>query len=49
MTPTIQRPDTVIRQVSLIEEMPLMSFPSGDGRCSLMQVPGADGLKVFLM
>ena len=49
MIPTMHNPETVIRQVSLIEDMPLMSLPSAEGRCSLMQVPGASGLKVFLI
>ena len=48
MTPTIERPATVMSVVPLMLEMPLMlrlsSFTS-----SLMMEPGASGLKVFLM
>ena len=29
--------------------MPLIAFPSGLGRCSEIQVPGAVGLNVFLI
>ena len=47
--PTIPKPDTVIKQVSLIEEIPLIAFPSGLGRCSEIHVPGAVGLNVFLI
>ena len=51
--PTIARPDTVMRQVSLIDDMPLIDFPGAEGSVdagvSEMSVPGAVGLKVFLI
>jgi len=44
------RPSTVIRLVSLMEDMPLMDLPSPFcGFCPDMKVPLASGLKVFLM
>ena len=46
ITPTMQRLVMVMRQVSLIEDMPLMGFPLLP-HLSLMRVPGASGLKVF--
>ena len=46
MTPTIERPVTVIRVVPLMLEMPLMGFMSSS-IFSLMSVPGCVGLKVF--
>ncbi len=50
--PTIPRPDTVIRQVSLIDDIPLMALPSEfPSEASLLDdisVPFASGLKVFL-
>ena len=49
ITPTMPIPDRVMRQVSLIDEMPLMAFPSMCEWSAEMRVPGADGLKVFLM
>ena len=48
ITPTMPKPVIVIRQVSLIEDMPLIGlddFPAS--RFTI--VPGASGLKVFLM
>ena len=47
ITPTIDRPVTVIRVVPLIEEIPLMGFMSSS-IFSLMRVPGCSGLNVFL-
>ena len=51
--PTIPSPDTVIRQVSLMEEIPFMAFPShlasSASRVAEMSVPGAEGLNVFLI
>ena len=47
MTPTIDRPVTVIRVVPLMLLMPLMGFRSSS-ILSLMSVPGCVGLKVFL-
>lgn len=49
MTPTMPIPDKVMRHVSLIDEIPLMAFPSACELSSEMRVPGAEGLKVFLM
>ena len=49
MIPTIPKPDTVIKQVSLIDEIPLMGFDSPSGIFSVISVPGASGLKVFLI
>ena len=46
MTPTIERPVTVIRAVPLIEEIPLIGLES-PSILFLMMVPGASGLKVF--
>ena len=48
ITPTIPKPVRVIRQVSLIDEMPLMALPS-EVFSSEMSVPGADGLNVFFI
>ena len=47
MTPTIDRPVTVIKAVPLIDEIPLMGFWS-PSILFLIMVPGASGLKVFL-
>ncbi len=47
ITPTIERPVTVIRVVPLMLEIPLMGFWSFS-IWSLMRVPGCSGLKVFL-
>ena len=46
MTPTMDRPLTVMSVVPLMLEMPRMGFSP---RCMsfLMMVPGASGLKVF--
>ena len=46
MTPTIPNPVIVIRQVSLMDEMPLMGFEVWSV-CWRMTVPGASGLNVF--
>ena len=48
MTPTMARPETLMSDVFLMLEIPLMGLWSF---CilSLMMVPGASGLKVFLM
>ena len=47
MTPTIDRPATVISVVPLMLEIPLMGLKSL-AICCLMMVPGFSGLKVFL-
>ena len=47
MTPTIERPVTVISVVPLILEIPLIGF-SSFSIWSLISVPGCSGLKVFL-
>ena len=47
MTPTMERPVTVISAVPLIEEIPLIGLES-PSILFLMMVPGASGLKVFL-
>ena len=49
ITPTIPNPDTVIRQVSFIEEIPLMAFASPSGTSCVISVPGASGLNVFFI
>ena len=46
--PTMEVPVSVIRLMSSIEDMPLMSRSSLRHSC-LMEVPGAAGLKVFLI
>ena len=46
MTPTIERPETVISDVPLMDEMPLMGFRSSS-TSFLMIVPGPSGLNVF--
>ena len=48
MTPTMPRPCTVMRLVSLMDEMPLIALLWGSF-CAQMMVPFASGLKVFLM
>ena len=48
ITPTMPKPVTVIRVVSLIEEIPLMAFEPESTSCLIM-VPGASGLKVFFI
>ena len=47
ITPTIESPVTVINEVPLMLEIPLMGFRSSS-IFSLMRVPGCSGLKVFL-
>ena len=47
MTPTMERPVTVMSAVPLIEEIPLIGFWSLS-ILFLIMVPGASGLKVFL-
>ena len=47
ITPTMERPVTVMSAVPLIEEIPLIGFWS-PSILFLMMVPGASGLKVFL-
>ena len=50
MTPTMPSPCMVIRQVSFMDEMPLMARPWSLASAFLvMKVPGEDGLKVFLI
>ena len=49
ITPTMPRPEMVTRQVSLIDEMPLMIFRSSWLGFLWISVPLAVGLKVFLM
>ena len=48
MTPTIDRPVTVMSVVPLMLEIPLMGLASLSIFC-LMSVPGWSGLNVFLM
>ena len=47
MTPTIDRPETVISVVPLMLEMPLMALRSFS-TLFLIMVPGPSGLNVFL-
>lgn len=48
ITPTIPNPETVIRQVSFIDDIPLMALPSEAWVASVISVPGTSGLNVFL-
>lgn len=48
MTPTIPRPCTVIRLVSLMDEIPLMALLCGSETSRLMTVPTPSGLKRIL-
>ena len=49
MTPTMPRPCTVMRLVSLMDEIPLMALLRGSLTSCLMIVPPPSGLNVFLM
>ena len=46
ITPTIDRPVTVISEVPLMLDIPLMGLRSSRG-LALITVPGSEGLKVF--
>ena len=48
MTPTIPKPVIVIKQVSLIDEIPLIGFEEWSASCFTI-VPGASGLNVFFI
>ena len=48
MTPTMPKPVMVIKQVSLIDEIPLIGFEEWSASCFTM-VPGASGLNVFFI
>ena len=49
MTPTMPSPRTVMSDVSLMDEMPLMARSGLSSRSLEMYVPSACGLNVFLM